>query len=235
MAIEIRMDDLNNAFLSAALRYAARGWPVFPCNQDKRPIVASGFKAATCDPQIIRRWWAMHPDAAIGIACGAAGIVVVDCDVKVAGVDGIKNFEALGIDDAGALHGMTPSGGLHYVYKDTTDGKIRNSAGKLAPGIDIRANGGYIIAAPSVVNGGEYAAVEEWDKARLGFIPDALVELLTAKQKAPEYTVPMPDFPPAAGTHTTKPNGRKWADAAMRNELAELASSSEGTDRKSVV
>jgi hypothetical protein len=71
--------------LTAALEYAAKGLPVFPCSHiDKSPLVGKGgFHKATTDPDQIRAWWKQWPDAMIGMPTGkASGIDVADLDVK---------------------------------------------------------------------------------------------------------------------------------------------------------
>src|SRR5215212_3273183 len=61
----------ENPVLLAALDYAARGWPVFPCSPaDKAPLAAEGYKAASKDPDQIRKWWGRHPTAMIGVPTG---------------------------------------------------------------------------------------------------------------------------------------------------------------------
>src|SRR5260370_34058436 len=74
----------RNPLLDAALAYASRGWPVFPCKPDsKRPLTEHGVKDATTDPDIIRGWWTQWPNALIGFACGhASGVFVLDLDVE---------------------------------------------------------------------------------------------------------------------------------------------------------
>lgn len=61
----------TNLLLTAALRYAERGLPVFPCKPGKKvPLTAHGFKDATTDPAVIKTWWKKHPKANIGVATG---------------------------------------------------------------------------------------------------------------------------------------------------------------------
>jgi len=68
-------------FLELALSYAARGWHVFPCvPRTKEPLTKHGWQDATTDTQQITAWWTAHPDANLGIACGASGLVVLDVD-----------------------------------------------------------------------------------------------------------------------------------------------------------
>jgi len=210
----------QNVFLEAALKYAARGWSVFPCRDDKRPFTKHGFKDSSCDPLIINEWWTRFPNAAIGIDCGGSGLVVVDCDIKP-GIDGIDNFTELGIEHDDAFHSSTPSGGLHVIYKNTTNGLIKNSAGKLCPGIDIRASGGYIIAAFSVISSGSYLPLEEdWEGREPMNIPQALIDLLVAPVEHTET--------PVAPVVEYKSNNH-YGDAAMAGELSGVASAIEGT------
>ncbi len=205
------------AILEAALQYAARGWPVFPCGHDKKPLTPHGFKDATTDAATIKAWWARRPDAAIGIDCGGARLLVIDCDVKH-GVDGIAAFEALGIAHEKALHGRTPSGGLHILFSQNGT-PLGNTAGRLAPGVDTRGEGGYIIAPPSNVTGGTYTALDDWQSDPAP-IPAALVALLKPRQER-KKRAPAPES-----------NGRglsPWAAKALQDELAAVARASEGT------
>jgi len=71
---------MNDDLLQAALAYAARGWAVFPLTPgDKLPVIRKedggrGVYDATCDPDVLRQWWARWPDANIGVAAGASGV-----------------------------------------------------------------------------------------------------------------------------------------------------------------
>jgi putative DNA primase/helicase len=70
------MSRMRDAALALAQRV-----PVFPCGQDKRPLVARGFHAATTDAAVIRDWWRRWPDALIGVPTGLK-FVVVDVDLQ---------------------------------------------------------------------------------------------------------------------------------------------------------
>lgn len=161
-----------------ALKYAKRGWYVFPVREkpgnpytdkngnkaislEKTPYVAKGLLAATLDVDQIREWWRTWPQAMIGINCGLSGLFVVDLDVKT--VDGKTNFFNLGINTGGALNSITPSGGLHIIF--TGQGKTTTNS---KTGIDTRGEGGYFIVPPSeVVVGkfvGKYTPVDSWNR-----------------------------------------------------------------------
>lgn len=136
--------------LRSALTLATRkGLCVFPCQpRDKRPAVANGVKAATREPQTIREWWRQMPDANIAFATGKpSGIFVVDVD----GIDAEAELRRLEAEH-GALPAtvevITPRGRHVYFRMPTTD--IRNSASKIAPGIDVRGSGGFVVCPPSI-------------------------------------------------------------------------------------
>jgi hypothetical protein len=132
-----------------AQAYAKTGWPVFPCREAgplrKRPYVARGFHAATRDPEIIGRWWRQWPQALIGVPTGAASdIVVLDIDVKDPRADGFDTLEDLGIILPATPMVHTPSGGLHCLFANPAR-ELKCNAGLIGPGLDVRAEGGYVI------------------------------------------------------------------------------------------
>lgn len=192
---------MSDAPLSIALECAARGWHVFPCKpsrgrkDDKQPLTKNGFKDATTDPERIRYFWERKPDAAIGIATGASGLVVVDLDVKN-GAAGMDNWHELVAEHGASLEATTlvetPSGGMHVYYR-ANGHRVGSTAGKLAPGIDTRAEGGYVIAAGSP--GYEY--VDDHGADRLSGLPEPLVKRLSYATRAaaliPESALEIPE------------------------------------------
>ena len=136
----------TNEILNAALKYSALNWPVFPVNQDKTPATAHGFKDATTDQEMTKRWFS-NTGYNLAIRTGReSGIIVLD-------IDGQKGRESL--DNLQLLYGPLPptvqqatgGGGIHLLFKHPGQ-TIKNRVG-LAPGIDIRGDGGYIVVAPS--------------------------------------------------------------------------------------
>lgn len=131
---------------AAALGYADRGWPVFPCKRNKRPLTEHGFKDASRDPAVIEAWWRRWPEALIGVPTGkASGLVILDIDVKDDRANGFDSLADLGrsiLPDTPLVH--TRSGGLH-VYFATIGDEIRNSEAELGGGLDVRGEGGYVI------------------------------------------------------------------------------------------
>ncbi len=126
----------KSRLLAAALRFASKGIPVFPCRPGgKEPLVSGGFKAATRDPRKIRMWWSRWPDANIGVPTGAAsGILALDVDEggdetldRLIGRNGGELPETLAITTGG--------GGRHYWFA-YPEREVRNSAKRLGPGLD---------------------------------------------------------------------------------------------------
>jgi hypothetical protein len=143
--------------------------PVFPCGRDKRPLTTHGFKDATRDQDQIRRWWTRFPDALIGVPTGSAsGLLVIDVDP--AGVDFI-------LGECGDLLGMgrqhNTRRGFHYLFRMPADLSLRCSTGKLAKGVDVRGDGGYIIWWPAVGLDAFGPSV-----GKLPLPPDSLLSLL---------------------------------------------------------
>ena len=155
--------------VDVALRYAELGYPVFPCAPgDKVPITPHGFKDATTDAAQIEAWWGKCPDANIGIP--TAGLLVVD-------VDDADNpwpaDPALAKEMAGCPVSLTPRGGRHHIFRQPAGKAWKNTAGRIAPRVDTRADGGYIVVPPSVVDGKMYRWAETFE---LDVAPDQLPE-----------------------------------------------------------
>lgn len=153
---------IEGALIAAGLRM-----PVFPCNPaTKTPLVKDWQKVAALDTETIKNWWAAWPDAMVGAVTGkVSGIAVVDIDTK----DGTSADEKA--QKLEAEHGKlfpafatrTPSGGLHFGFYIPKGIDIRNSAGKLAPCVDVRGTGGYVIFAGSVRADGKRYSFIKWE------------------------------------------------------------------------
>ncbi|MGB7324115.1 MAG: bifunctional DNA primase/polymerase, partial [Rubripirellula sp.] len=142
--------------LEAAIRYADLGYAVFPCatGLNPTPQTKRGFKDASTNHDRINDWWARHPDANVGLA--TQGLLVVDVD----GPDNpwLTNERA---NELGNLPtASTPRGGCHLVFRRPRDVRWRCSVGRLAPQVDVRTDGGYIVVAPSKRPDGKYQWLE---------------------------------------------------------------------------
>lgn len=155
---------MAQSMLDAALEYAARGWAVFPLAEGtKVPCIQGGFTQATTDAEQIRAFWSARPMCNIGIATGGMsnGLVVVDVDLdNDKGEDGyvaLKSWEAEHGELPEGACATTPRGGMHLYF--TSDEPYGCSANHEA-GIDVRADGGFVVAPPSVREDGR---AYEWD------------------------------------------------------------------------
>ena len=147
-------------FLQTALYCLRRGWAVFPVVQGgKVPLTARGFKDASSDEGQVNRWASRNPTANAGIATGKpSGIVVIDVDVKN-GKGGLASLELIkGLVPKDTYTVRTPSGGLHYYYRMTTAVKSKNN---FMDGIDVKADGGYVVAPGSEIDGKPYECIVE--------------------------------------------------------------------------
>ncbi|MGF0520595.1 bifunctional DNA primase/polymerase [Agrobacterium pusense] len=221
--------------LELAQHYVAQGWPVFPCRShaeehvdqatgeiitlgEKTPLTPNGFKAATRFPRIIERWWSDWPDAAVGLPTGEkTGFFALDIDNKPSGANG---FDWL--SEMEAEHGplpdtarvTSPNGGLHIYFKYVVGTRNR---GALGAGVDIRSEGGYVLAAgTTMANGRSYKW--ETDTREIADAPAWLLDLLLPKS-APAHT----QYNLSAATNNA------YVDAAVDRELADLAGAPMGT------
>lgn len=145
---------MTNENVKYALKYASLGLSVIPIRRgDKKPLLDSWreFQSRRATEEEIREWWARWPQANIGLVTGQISrIVVLDIDNG-----GLETIKANGFPLPPTWVSQTGSGGFHYLYK--WPGKeIGNFVRKL-PGLDLRADGGYIVAPPSIhTNGQQY-------------------------------------------------------------------------------
>ncbi|MFD7137394.1 bifunctional DNA primase/polymerase [Streptomyces sp. NPDC059894] len=221
--------------LNAALAAAERGWHVFPLRPGtKRPALhgeascpgtgpcaqghAKWEERATTDPDRIRAAWSQAPFN-VGIATGPSGLLVVDLDrPKDKGSpdapDGATTFQAL-CERAGhavptTYRTRTASGGEHLYFTAPDGVRLTNTAGTLAPLVDTRAWGGYVVAAGSVTFTGAYEALS-----------------------GPE-TVPLPAWlrsvlrPAPRAVLAAAGQSRRYADVALASETANVAAAAVG-------
>jgi Bifunctional DNA primase/polymerase, N-terminal/Primase C terminal 1 (PriCT-1) len=201
----------QNGLCNAALYYAELGYQVFPCAPGgKVPLTSHGFKDATTDADRIEAWWKEHPAA--NIAVTTEGLLVID-------VDGADNpwpgDPARAQELARGPVSLTPSGGRHYVFRQPTGRACRNTAGRVAPGVDTRADGGYIVVPPSVVEGKAY----RWAPAmELDCPPDGLPE-------PPGWLMYLLDGLDTPGNQPSPANGNAIPSGQRNATLARLAGS----------
>ena len=188
-----RLTSPEPTCLPAALEYAARGWPVLPlhgirldgtctcgrpdCSSPgKHPHTRRGVKDATTCPETIREWWSRWPAANFGVATGGA-LMVLD-------VDGPEGERSL----SGRHLPVTPSvatGNGGHVYLLPPEGVTIGNATRFLPGLDVRGEGGYVVAPPSRHCAGvDYAWQITLDEEELAPCPDWLADLCARKSRA---------------------------------------------------
>lgn len=185
----------------AAVAAARRGWAVFPCRPgEKRPAVDRWEERACSDPERVARHW---PAAAnVGVACGPSGLVVVDLDThgelpddwRLPGIRDGRDVLAQLCEWAQqpwpSTHMVaTPSGGWHLYFAAPIGSRIRNTASKVGPLVDVRAAGGYVVGAGSTVAGNPYTVLDAEEPAPL---PVWLGRLASPAQPQASATAPVP-------------------------------------------
>lgn len=192
----------------SALDYATIGWQVFPCHSivrgrcscgdadctspGKHPRTSRGFKEATTDPQTIRSWWNHWPDANIGVRTGRdSGIVVIDIDPRHGGFDSYDEL-LTEVDVPDTLTSKTGGGGRHVILRYPESGTIRGR-NNWRPGIDVKSDGGYIVAPPSNHKSGGRYEWENWG-SDIANIPEPLLRSIigTANERAAEDDFKVP-------------------------------------------
>jgi Bifunctional DNA primase/polymerase, N-terminal len=152
----------TNSPIDEALMLARRGVPVFPCTADKVPLVklGPGFKHATTDPNLIKRWWSKWPDALVSVRTGVKFVVLdIDCAKHVEAAEwyGKANLPIT------RTH-VTRSGGRHLLFQP--DERFRNTTSRICRGVDTKGINGCAIWWPAegfeVLHGDVLAPVPEW-------------------------------------------------------------------------
>lgn len=192
----------------AALAFVEAGFEVFPVHgitrladaevactcptgvscksRGKHPVPARGFLEATTDRDQVRRWW--RTDRVRGEGAWNVGLrttsrlVVLDADVKAEGLDTLEHFEEWtnGLSLPETTRVRTGSGGLHLIYHTAGTARI-TSRNRILPGLDIKAEGGYVVTVPSLHESGELYRFENPGYPAAELPPDVTAWLLTQR------------------------------------------------------
>jgi hypothetical protein len=149
--VRVQRGGAAHILLKAALAYARRGAPVFPCEPGgKRPLTYNGFWDASTDPRRVEAWWSRWPEANVGIPTGErSGLLVLDVDPGAGGPESLAALERTGGPLPRTARTRTGGGGMHVFFRYPEGETVRNSAGRLGPGLDVRGEGGYVVVPPS--------------------------------------------------------------------------------------
>jgi len=236
--------------LQAALGYAERGWPVFPCNtKTKRPLTEHGFEDATLDASAIGAWWSRYPTALIGVPTGAPiGAFVLDLDAGTEEKTGeVFELEALraaleaAIGEAlpATLTVDTPRGGQHLYFRLPESYEMPGNRAGLVRRVDVRGDGGYVILPPSArADGKSYTWANKRGDAAIAAAPPLLLDFILRRGRwAPGVSAPAPVAPatglrgapgPSSQAGCASEAVRKYALSALDKEARAVAGAFEG-------
>lgn len=217
--------------MAAATECAAHGWHVFPVppgskKSHKKAEYSGGREwGATTDPAEIAADWARWPEANLGVVTGPkSGILVVEADTQAGhGVDGVANLKALTAEHGDlpdTIEAESPSGSWHLYFRYPVGMTIGNSASLVAPGVDVRGDGGMVVAPPSVKPGNPrpYRWINPPGFFDLADCPEWLLNLCTRPKLSERAAVPF----------RIDTGGNAWAEKALAGELAALLSAPTG-------
>jgi Bifunctional DNA primase/polymerase, N-terminal len=190
----------DTTMLDGALYLVKRKVPVFPlfhpvfegdtvrcsCGKEdcrdlgKHPMTLRGHKDATTHVGRVIARWRKYPLANVGLATSATR-PVLDIDPRHGGDETLRKLEAEHGAIPDGLRMLTGGGGMHIPMTAPANADIRNSAGKLGPGLDIRGRDGYICAPPSLHRSGRrYQWANDPNTMKPVRMPDWMVQLLSA-------------------------------------------------------
>jgi hypothetical protein len=189
------VDPLNeNRLYSAAIKYVRLGWRVIPLlPRSKKPCIRwKSFQTIAPTETQVREWWTKWPDANVGLITGVGtDLVVVDTDNQAAeeALQGIMGDPA-----------VTPTSrtakGRHRLFRQT-EPPLRSSV-RVQPGVDVRGEGGYIVAPPSVHPSGHVYAWELGPETSLAPLPNSLLEFVSQRDE-PRQAVDVSERPRIGG------------------------------------
>lgn len=240
-------DNLNLCNLAAARNLAAAGIPIFPAavyQQEgsnvwqKKPLIRGWQKLATTDLEQIELWWQQHPSAVPAIEVGRAGLVVLDGD-RHGGPDGVQALDdVLGTATPAHPVSLTAGGGVHHIFSQPPDvPPLTNQRGSLPPGVDVRGQGGWIVAPGSVRPDGNCyeqkpgtpSLAEAFGNGSIPVIPQRALELITQPAAPARLSKEPPTLADVPAPSVNKPPGNR--ELAYGRQLLEGSCADVSTPR----
>lgn len=219
----------------AAIQYAERGWHVFPVPPGTKKSYLSKQHSggrnwgASADVSGVKRTFKKYPKANVGIVCGPDyGFFVIEADtVEGHNVDGVRNLEALFEAHSPIPETVTarsPSGSMHYYFRWPEGVAIKNSAGQIAVGVDVRGDGGMVIGVPSVKPGctAPYMWLNSPETTELADCPDWLLQMCLKPDKVKV------DRQPTTKAEPVVDDAKHWAATALREEIVAVEMAQDG-------
>ena len=183
---------MSTPAIATALTLAAKGLAVFPCKpRSKEPATSHGCNSATTDRALIFSWWNSCPEFNVAVATGArSGVFAVDVDSMAAEAELAKLEAQHGEALPPSVETITPKG-RHILLKHPGPAhRIPNSASKLAPGVDVRGDAGYILCPPSIHPGGRSYFWSVDSTSEFAQPPAWLLTLIAEPANSPRVTPP---------------------------------------------
>lgn len=219
----------QTSLLNAALNWAERGVPVFPCASNKAPMTARGHLNASTDPDKVREMFEGVPDdTMIGARMGKeSGLFACDFDLYKSGAeDYMTSLIGKGLLDKTQTH-LTRSGGLHMIYK--SDGQYPNC--KPSAGVEIKGEGGYVIVPPSSGYSIEHEGIVTASTSLIN-------ELMAAQRKSSSSSVDSlkqnvlsgKDFHDALAQIAARRSAQGWAIEKVQKELIDVLKASAASE-----
>ncbi|HKM04580.1 MAG TPA: VapE domain-containing protein, partial [Lachnospiraceae bacterium] len=195
--------------LQYALSYIKLGFAIFPLKpRSKIPLTKNGFKDASKDEKQIKKWWSENPNSNIGIATGSVSdnLFVIDFDIdEDKGLNGYHAFTDYcrenGVSFPDTVMVITGRGGYHWYYK--SDKEVGSRTG-IIEGVDLRGNGGYVVAPGSIhANGNKYEFEQDFNDIQIAMATKEVYEFINQKTHSDSEQFILPDTIPEGMRNAT--------------------------------
>lgn len=195
--------------LQYALSYIKLGFSIFPLKpRSKIPLTKNGFKDATKDIAQVKRWWTETPNANIGIATGkiSGNLFVIDFDIdEDKGINGYHAFldycRENNVQFPDTVIAITGRKGSHWYYR--SDREVGSRTG-IIEGVDLRGNGGYVVAPGSIhANGNKYEFEQDFNDIKIADATEEIYNFIEQRHQGETESFTLPDTIPEGMRNAT--------------------------------